>query len=98
MRCPNKKCRGNKLQTKRTFDNGSSTKREKYCPKCKGRFFSIEISEQDHQTIINDRADVVRNAELKADQAEERYIEVQDAVRVLINSVNSERRTKIGRR
>lgn len=83
MRCPNKKCRGNKLQTKRTFDNGTSTKREKYCPKCRNRFYSIEISEDDYQQITNDRAEVVRTAELKADRAEEKFEEVQEAVKVL---------------
>ncbi|MDP2161470.1 MAG: hypothetical protein Q8K02_13375 [Flavobacterium sp.] len=41
MKCP--KCKKpSGLQTKRTFANGRTVKRERYCRKCKSRFVTVE--------------------------------------------------------
>ena len=51
MKCP--KCKKpSALQTKRTMANGKDVTRDRYCPKCKGRFvtierFDIDIAEAD---------------------------------------------------
>lgn len=44
MKCPIPKCKktGHDLQVKRTLANGTEVKRERYCPKCKNTFFTIE--------------------------------------------------------
>lgn len=46
MKCP--KCKKpSELQTKRTFANGRSVKRERYCKKCKQKFYTKEVFEID---------------------------------------------------
>lgn len=46
MKCP--KCKkSSELQTKRTKANGREVVRERYCPKCKNRFITIERFDTD---------------------------------------------------
>ena len=46
MKCP--KCKKtSELQTKRTIANGRSVKRERYCKKCKQRFYTTEMFDTD---------------------------------------------------
>lgn len=41
MKCP--KCKKpSELQTKRTMANGNKVTRDRYCPRCKSRFVTIE--------------------------------------------------------
>jgi transcriptional regulator NrdR family protein len=94
MYCPNRKCRGVRLQTTRTFDNGSTTKREKFCPKCKERFRSIEMSERDYQQTIDENIEVAREADARALAANEKYESLREAVRVLIGAASENRKTR----
>ena len=70
MKCPNvlknKRPCNTDLQTKRTIDNGRTVTREKHCPKCKARYFTtelfnddIKIKDNNHrqevQKILNDK-------------------------------------------
>lgn len=49
MKCP--KCKkSSELQTKRTIANGKSVKRERYCKKCKQRFYTTEMFDADIET------------------------------------------------
>ncbi len=49
MKCP--KCKKpSELQTKRTIANGRSVKRERYCERCKQRFYTTEMFETDIET------------------------------------------------
>jgi transcriptional regulator NrdR family protein len=49
MKCP--KCKKtSELQTKRTIVNGRSVKRERYCKKCKQRFYTTEMFDTDIET------------------------------------------------
>lgn len=49
MKCP--KCKKpSELQTKRTIANGRSVKRERYCKKCKQRFYTTEMFDTDIET------------------------------------------------
>lgn len=49
MKCP--KCKkASELQTKRTIANGKSVKRERYCKKCKQRFYTTEMFDTDIET------------------------------------------------
>jgi transcriptional regulator NrdR family protein len=55
MNCPNPKCKGGKrISTKRTFDEGTQIRREKFCPKCKTKFMTIEFTEQAYSSKIKD--------------------------------------------
>jgi transcriptional regulator NrdR family protein len=46
MKCP--KCKKpSELQTKRTMANGREVTRERFCPKCKDRFITIERFDTD---------------------------------------------------
>jgi transcriptional regulator NrdR family protein len=50
MKCPHikgKKPCGGELLTKRTLANGNKVTRERYCPKCRNRFMTIEQFERD---------------------------------------------------
>ncbi|MDA8326557.1 MAG: hypothetical protein M0033_10110 [Nitrospiraceae bacterium] len=51
MNCP--KCKKTtKLETKRTLAEGRQVKREKYCPKCNTRFYTIEVFQDDQEAMI----------------------------------------------
>lgn len=50
MKCPymkGKKPCGGELHTKRTLANGNKVTRERYCPKCKNRFMTVEQFDSD---------------------------------------------------
>jgi transcriptional regulator NrdR family protein len=52
MKCPSmkgKKVCGAELQTRRTLANGTSVRRERLCPRCGKRLFTIERLESDIQ-------------------------------------------------
>lgn len=49
MKCP--KCKKtSELQTKRTIANGKSVKRERYCKRCRQRFYTTEMFDADIET------------------------------------------------
>lgn len=49
MKCP--KCKKpSELQTKRTIANGRGVKRERYCKRCKKRFYTTEMFDTDIET------------------------------------------------
>ena len=49
MKCP--KCKKtSELQTKRTIANGRSVKRERYCKRCRQRFYTTEMFDIDIET------------------------------------------------
>ena len=86
MRCPNSKCKGTKLQTKRTFEHGSSTKREKYCPKCKQRHISIELFESDYNKIIQEFQTTISELKTSNAAADRKYLGLVGAIRVVTSA------------
>lgn len=47
MKCPEKHKKETELMTKRTHANGKEVRRERYCPTCKKRFWTVERFEDD---------------------------------------------------
>lgn len=54
MKCP--KCK-KKLQTKRTIDTDTQTKREKFCKKCKTTFDTFEMFKDTFENYIKQKDD-----------------------------------------
>ncbi len=91
MNCPNQKCKGSKLQTKRTLANGSEVTREKFCPKCEGRFFTTEKFKNDWEALIGKYHGQLRDLSDRTLTAEEKYKELTRLISAVLSHVKAVR-------
>jgi transcriptional regulator NrdR family protein len=86
MKCP--KCkRPTELQTKRTFANGRTVKRERYCRKCKSRFVTLEQFQVDIEISCSEIAHSINVIESERDVLKERLQVHDDLFRSLGKAV-----------
>lgn len=81
MKCP--KCK-KKLQTKRTLDDTTETKREKFCKKCKTTFETVEMfleKLRDGMNALEKQKEVLRD---NYDALYDRHSELKNAVNTVV--------------
>lgn len=84
MICP--KCKKSaKLRTKRTLANGSTCKRERFCPKCKNQIFTIELLQEDYDKTIEELNNKIKKAENKAYQRESDCEDLKSAIKTFVS-------------
>ncbi len=89
MKCP--KCSENKklrklpaLRTVRTMANGRSARRERVCPKCKGRWWTREFYEEDYKAELERYALAAGEAAQERDAAKRACARVAGTIRDLV--------------
>jgi transcriptional regulator NrdR family protein len=80
MKCQNPKCKNTKLETKRTYENGLSTTREKFCPKCHERPMTIELMQAELDKIHNDHKAEVKTLKQKIQLNEDKLSEIKHSI------------------
>lgn len=88
MHCPKCKKETN-LQTKRTVAEGPKVRREKFCPKCHSRFYTIEIFLDDHEAMIARHAGQLREQIDKAQGLESNYNELKRHIAAVLDHVKA---------
>lgn len=83
MKCP--KCK-KKLQTRRTLDDTTETKREKFCGKCKTTFGTVEMFKETIEKILRDRDEHAERISKKLDDAQAENQEIGDALHTIIKA------------
>ncbi|MDG7041846.1 MAG: hypothetical protein JRN22_02205 [Nitrososphaerota archaeon] len=88
MNCP--KCKKEtSLQTKRTLADGRRVRREKYCPKCHTRLYTVEMFQEDDEARIAKYHSQLRELSDKALAAEEHYKNLQSHIKAVLDHVKS---------
>lgn len=82
MKCP--KCKKN-LKTKRTFGAVGTCRRERFCPKCKEKLWTIEFLQRDHIKERQDSRNALYKEESKRKIIEERYCEICEVLEKAVN-------------
>lgn len=79
------KCK-KKLQTKRTLDKDTETKREKFCGKCKTTFDTVEMFSETFQDVMDtlkQQTSVLRD---NYDALYDRHNELKNAINTIIKA------------
>ena len=90
MNCPDCK-KPMKLETKRTLAEGRQVRREKYCPKCHTRLYTIETFLEDHERQIAKYHGQLRDLSDKALAAQDKYDQLTRHIRAVFDLVKSRR-------
>lgn len=77
MKCP--KCKKS-LKTKRTFGEISKVKRERFCPKCKEKIWTIELLMEDYAKEIRDLNSRYWNEQNERERIEREYNTLGEAL------------------
>ena len=85
MKCQNPKCKNTKLETKRTYENGLSTSREKYCPKCHDRPMTVELMQSEVDRVHNGHTSEVEALKQKNRLTEDKLSEIKRSILVVLN-------------
>ena len=87
MNCP--KCK-KRLETRRTTVEGAECKREKFCKKCKKRYFTIEMFAEKYEDLMQAHKEKVWELEDLKDKAEDKYNDLTGAIATVVNSIKKQ--------
>lgn len=85
MKCPSCKKKPVELVTKRTLASGRAVTRERYCPKCKNRFYTLEQFVKDLKEKDEAREKEFSDLRLKLQKVESRNSEIMEGLAAFNN-------------
>jgi transcriptional regulator NrdR family protein len=86
VNCPNTKHRKPvRLKRVRTIIEGKTVKRESVCPKCKGRFWTIEMFEENFNDLIRSKDNEAAKLRAERNDAESQVDEIRDCVKTILS-------------